>query len=102
MRKSRTLERADALEKDMLDATARAHDGAVAAVIRKHALSLRLIRQLEDKGEYERARMQIRVCGLIDDLARAIASAGQDSAALIRSALGEIREVMADDDGETA
>lgn len=102
MRKSRTLERADALEADMLAATARAYDGAVAAVIRKHALTLRLIRQLEDKGEYERARMQIRVSGLLDDLAQAIASAGGDSAALIRSTLGEIREVMADDDGETA
>lgn len=102
MRKSRTLERADALEADMLAATSRAYDEAVAAVIRKHALSLRLIRQLEDKGEYERARMQIRVSGLLDDLAQAIASAGGNSAALIRLTLGEIREVMADDDGETA
>lgn len=99
---SKATRRADAIEADVLSASARSYDGAVADVIRRHAHTLRLVRELEIQEKYDQARMQIRVSGLIDDLAQAIAAAGRDSAALIGAALSGIREVMADDDGEEA
>lgn len=99
---SRALDRADRIESRVLEKTVGLYDSAAAAVIRKHAGTLRQIRQLEGKGEFARVRVLARTSGLLNDLANAIASAGKDSAAAIRTALADVREVMADDDGETA
>ena len=99
---SRTLERADSIERRVLKESAALYDEAVAGVIRKHRKTLADIRQLEEKGEYARVRVLARHSGLLNDLANALAGAGNASAQLIRTALGEVREVMADDDPEEA
>lgn len=99
---SRATKRADEIEARTLDASARLYDSAAAQVIRRHAGTLRRVREMEQKGQYSLAAAQIRMSGLLDDLARALAAAGRDSAALIETALTDIREVMADDDGEEA
>lgn len=101
MRKSRTLERADAIEARVLSESERAYDLAVSRVIRKHAATFRRIRQMEEKGQFDQVRVLCRTSGLLDDLADAVASAGEKAAELIRNALEEVRAVMADDDGET-
>ena len=99
---SRTLDRADRIERRVLKESAALYDEAVASVIRKHRKTLADIRQLEEKGEYARVRVLARQSGLINDLANALAGAGNASAQMIRTALGEVREVMADDDPEEA
>ena len=99
---SRALDRADRIEETLISTTASLYDRSVAAVIRKHGNTLRQMRQMEQKGEYARMRVFARTSGLLNDLANAIASAGKDSAAAIRTALADVREVMADDDGGAA
>lgn len=97
---SKALDRADRIEGKLLETTAGLYDRGVTAVIRRHAETLKRIRQLEEKGEYARVRVLARTSGLINDLANAMAAAGKGSAGAIRAALSEVREVMADDDGE--
>ena len=93
------LERADAIEARLLTDTSKQYDQAVARTLRKHRNVIQRMKQLEAAEKYEQARMLARSSGLIDDLADAIASSGERAAALIRAAIGEVKAVMADDDG---
>jgi hypothetical protein len=96
------LEQANAAEAHVLLESAARYDKHVSDVIRKHKGTLARIRELEKQEAYDRIRVIARTSGILNDLAEAIAQAGQESAVLIREALTDIKGVMADDDGSEA
>lgn len=68
-------------------------------VLDKHRQTLDRLDELMKAGYADRASRLWRRSGMLDDLARAIASAGAVSADVIRDALTRIREAVSDDTG---
>lgn len=95
----KTIRKTDAIEARMIADASKAYDRAVAGVLRKHGAVIQRMKVLEKAEKYEQARVLARSSGLLDDLADAIASAGDQAAKLIRQGLMEVKAVMADDDG---
>lgn len=83
------------IETRVLRKSSEAYENAASAVIRRHKETLRTVREMEKRGEYDLAQARIKSSGLVEDLALALAGAGAESASLILAALAEIREVMA-------
>ena len=86
--------------------TLRKLDGLYSALpsslMEKHKATFEKLEKLEKEGAYGRARVLVRRSGLIDDWAKAIASAGKDAAKVIRQEIDGVREVASDDDEEEA
>ena len=72
------------------------------SLMEKHKDTFEKLEKLEKEGAYGRARVLIRRSGLLDDFARAIASAGRDAADLIRAEISGIKEVARNDDTPAA
>lgn len=70
------------------------------SLMEKHKATFEKLKKLEKEGAYGRARVLIRRSGLIDDWAKAIASAGKNAAKVIRQEIDGVREVASDDDEE--
>lgn len=93
-------ETADRIEDDVLRKLERMYPAAVSPLMAKHKETLEKLEKLEKEGAYGRARVLIRKSGLVDDLARAIASVGVRAAALIREEIHGVKEVARDDDAK--
>lgn len=78
------------------------HSDAVAPVMKKHKETLEKLAKLEKDGAWGRARSLVRKSGLIDDLAKALASAGKQAASAIREEMRGVKEVVRRDDAEEA
>lgn len=96
------VQAADRIEADVLRKLERMYPAAVSPLMQKHKATLDKLAQLEKDGAYGRARVLIRRSGLVDDLAKAIAAAGREAAALIREEISGIKEVAADDDAQAS
>jgi hypothetical protein len=84
------------IEQEMLRNIDAAYHGILAPVLRKHRQTLDRLDKLMQAGAMARARVLWRKSGIIEDLAAAIAGAGQVSADAIRAGLTQIREAAAD------
>ena len=82
------------IEQEMLRNIDEAYHGILAPVLRKHRQTLDRLDKLMQSGASARARVLWRKSGIIEDLATAIAGAGQLSAGVIRHGLTQIREVV--------
>ena len=78
------------------------HPDAVALVMRKHKGTLDKLAKLEKEGAWGRARTLVRKSGIVNDLAKAIASAGANAVSVIREEMQGVREVARRDDAEEA
>lgn len=87
------------IEQTMLDGIDAAYHGILRPVLRKHRGTLDRLDKLMQSGATARARVLWRKSGIIEDLAAAIAGAGQASAGIIRQGLTQIREAVADAQG---
>lgn len=85
------------IEQEMLRNIDAAYHGILTPVLRRHRQTLDRLDKLMQSGASARARVLWRKSGIVEDLAAAIAGAGQASATAIRRGLTEIREVMRDD-----
>lgn len=92
-----SVQAADRLEADVLRKLERLYPAAVSPLMAKHRTTFDKLARLEKDGAYSRARVMLRRSGLVNDLARAIASAGREAAALIRAEVADIREVVANE-----
>ena len=92
------MKQAVKIEQQMLSNIDAAYHDILRPVLRKHKQTLDRLDTLMQAGAMARARVLWRKSGIIEDLAEAIAYAGQVSASSIRNGLTEIREVMAHDD----
>lgn len=97
-----SVQAADRLEADVLRKLERLYPAVVSPLMKKHKGTLKKLDKLEKDGAYGRARVLIRQSGLVDDLARALARAGVEAAALIREEIHGVKEVAAHDDEEEA
>lgn len=86
------VERADALERDVLKKLARMYPAAFTPVLEKHAGTLDKLDQLMQSGATGRARVLMRRSGLIRDISAAIAGAGAEAVAMIRGEIDGVRE----------
>lgn len=84
------------IEQTMLRNIDAAYHGILAPVLRKHRQTLDRLDKLMRTGATGRARTLWRRSGIVEDLATAIAGAGQVSADAIRAGLTQIREAAAD------
>lgn len=75
---------------------------ALAPVLKKHKATFDKLDKLEKDGAWGRARVLIRKSGLVDDLARAIATAGNEAADVIRAEIAGVKEAVRDDDPQEA
>ena len=82
------------IEQEMLRNIDAAYHGILTPVLRKHRQTLDRLDKLMQIGAAARARVLWRRSGIIEDLAAAIAGAGQASAGAIRQGLTQIREVV--------
>lgn len=98
----RAVRDADRLLFDALGKLDHLHADAVAPVLEKHKATLERLEKLEKDGARGRARTMVRKSGLIDDLAKAIASAGKEAASVIRSEVQGVKEAVRRDDAEEA
>lgn len=96
------VEAADRIEHGVLGKLERLYPAAVSPLMKKHKGTLEKLDKLEKDGAYGRARVLIRRSGLVDDLARALARAGVEAAALIREEIHGVKEVADHDDEEEA
>lgn len=96
------IKRAERIEAETLRKLERLYPAAVSPLMKKHKETLDRLDALEKQGAYGRARVLIRRSGLVDDLARALAAAGREAAAIIRHEISEVKEAGADDDAEEA
>ena len=87
------VQAADRLESDAISKLERLYPAAVSPLMKKHKGTLEKLEKLEKNGAYGRARVLIRQSGLVDDLARALARAGVEAAALIREEIHGVKEV---------
>lgn len=85
------------IEKEMLRNIDAAYHDILRPVLRKHKRTLDQLDALMQSGATARARALWRKSHIIDDLAAAVAGAGQASSAAIRNGLTDIREVMANE-----
>lgn len=96
------VEAADRLELGVLRKLERLYPAAVSPLMKKHEATFAKLEKLEADGAYGRARIFLRKSGLVDDIAKALASAGVKAADLIREEIRGVKEVAADDDEEEA
>lgn len=75
---------------------------ALAPVLNKHKATFDKLEKLEKEGAWGRARVLIRKSGLVDDLARALAAAGNEAADVIRAEIAGVKEVARSDDPQEA
>ena len=94
-----TEKAADRLEYAAMKKSDAAYASALETVLRKHKQTLERIRREEQNGNYASVRLLVRSSGLLDDLARALAGAGKESAAVIGGMLGQVRGVVQDESG---
>ena len=98
----RAVRKADRLMADACMQIERLYPAAIAPVMRKHQGTIEKLEKLEQAGQIARARTLIRTSGLLDDLTKAMATAGRKAAALIRAEMSGVKEVAADGDDEGA
>lgn len=91
------MRQAAMIEQEMLRNIDAAYHDILRPVLQKHKQTLDRLEKLMQSGANARARTLWRKSGIIDDLAAAVASAGQASSAAISNGLTEIREVMANE-----
>lgn len=89
---------ADRLELDILQQLERLYPAAVSPLIAKYKATFDRLEKLEKAGAVGRARVMLRRSGLINDLARAIASAGKDAAKLIRAEVRGVKKAVDDEE----
>lgn len=94
------VQAADRVESEALRKLERLYPAAVSPLIKKHKGTFERLAKLEKDGAYGRARVLIRQSGLVDDLARALARAGVEAAAIIREEIHGVKEVADDDDAQ--
>ncbi len=94
------VQAADRIESGVFRKLDRLYPEAISPLMEKHKGTFAKLDKLEKDGAYGRARVLIRKSGLVDDLARAIASAGVEASALIREEIRGVKEVVSDDDAE--
>ena len=87
------------IEQKMLRNIDAAYHDILAPVLRKHKQTLDKLDKLMQSGATARARVLWRKCGIIEDIAEAVAHAGLVSAGAIRAGLTHIREAVAGDTG---
>lgn len=87
------------IEQQMLDNIDSAYHNILQPVLKKHRKTLEKLDKLLKAGSAARARVLWRRSGIIEDLAAAIAGAGNMSSAAIRNGLTQIREVVSHDTG---
>lgn len=92
----------DRIGADVLNDIGATYAGIVDPVLKRHKKTLEKIEKYNEQGKRGLARSLFRSSGLLDDLAVAIALAGQQAAETIRRQHIGIVEVMADDDGPQA
>lgn len=92
------MKQAVKIEQTMLRNIDAAYHDILTPVLRKHRQTLERLDKLMQSGAMARARVLWRKSGIIEDLAAAVAGAGQASSNAIRSGLKEIREVVSHDD----
>lgn len=88
---------ADRIESDVLRELERLYPAAVSPLMKKYKHTFDRLDKLEKDGAYGRARVLIRRSGLIEDIAKALASAGVKAADLIRAEISGVKEVAAND-----
>lgn len=89
-----TVLKADELERDVMKKVARMYPAALSPVLDKHRETLEKLDKLMQSGATGRARVLVRQSGLLRDIADALADAGVDAAALIRSEIKGIKEAV--------
>lgn len=89
-----TVLKADELERDVMKKVARMYPAALSPVLDKHRETLEKLDKLMQSGATGRARVLVRQSGLLRDIADALADAGIDAAALIRSEIKGIKEAV--------
>lgn len=90
------MARSERIERRTLRSLDRLYPAAVSPVMTRHAETLRQIEALSQAGHVARARVLLRRSGLVEELARAIASAGGQAATLIRQEMDAVKEAAAD------
>lgn len=98
----RAVTQADRIEGRTLRKLDNLYSSLPSALMEKHKATFEKLEKLEKEGAYGRARVLIRRSGLIDDWAKAIASAGKTAAKTIRKEIDGVGEVANDDDEEEA
>ena len=98
----RAAAQADRIEGRTLHKLDDLYSALPSSLMEKHKATFEKLEKLEKEGAYGRARVLVRRSGLIDDWAKAIASAGKDAAKVIRQEIDGVREVASDDDEEEA
>lgn len=93
--------KADRIESKALLELERLYPAAVSPLIEKHKQTFEQLKKLEKAGAVGRARVMLRRSGLINDLARAIASAGRDAAKLIRAEVRDVKKAVEDEEERT-
>ena len=91
------VDAASRIESGVLRKLERLYPATLSPLMRKHKQTLDKLDRLERDGAYGRARVLIRRSGLLDDIAKAIASAGVEAATLIRAEIAAVKEVATDD-----
>ena len=77
-----------------------AHRNVIEPVLRKHRQTLKKLDKLMQDGAAGRAKALWRKSGLLDDLAKAIATANGASVDVLRQGIRDVREVVRADAGE--
>lgn len=98
----RAVAQADRIEAETFRKLERLFPSALAPLMEKHKGTFEKLDKLEKEGAYGRARVLIRKSGLLLDIAKAIAAAGNEAADVIRAEISGIKEVARDDDTEKA
>lgn len=88
-----TVQAADNLELDVLRKLERLYPAAISPLMKKHKATFERLEKLEKDGAYSRARIFLRKSGIVDDFAKALASAGVKAADLIREEIHGVKEV---------
>lgn len=96
------VQAADRILSGTLHDLERLYPAAISPLMERYKATFDKLAKLEKDGAYGRARVLIRQSGLLDDFARAIASAGRDAADLIRAEISGIKEVARNDDTPAA
>ena len=87
------FEAAGRIESGVLRELERLYPAAVSPLMKKHQETLKKLDKLEHDGAYGRARVLIRKSGLLNDVAKALAYAGKEAAAVIRAEISGVQEV---------
>lgn len=84
---------ADRLESGVLRKLERLYPAAISPLMDKYKPTLEMLDKLEREGAYGRARVLLRKSGMVNDLAKVLASAGVKAADLIRTEITGVKEV---------